>query len=362
MAYPLNSREKRSVFYHAGGWIIFIVYELSFLYLIGALQTGINIWGNYVIPYLINIGLFYFHALVALNVAFGGKRKLYLVFTLLVLAEIALYLLLMFLDNWLFTSRQESFTTYLFHQGSQLYIRQLWRGLYFLIFSTGLWFILRYFQNQKKLLEAETSSILQQQENQKTELRLMSTQNAFLQSQINPHLLFNTLNFIHNEVQKASPRAADAIITLSEMMRYSLTETKADGKVLLKSEVSQIENLIRINEFRFDNKLHLRLITDKEQYEGKRIIPLVLIPFVENIFKYAELTDKNAPAEVEIRTIGNTLYFETRNKKRTLINFHSQKIGIGNVRKRLNAHYPGNFSLDISENTESFTVTLAINL
>lgn len=362
MTQLLDFLKRRSTLYHFGGWMIFIAYEVSFVYLIGSVRSGINIWSGFVTPYLINIALFYFHALVVLDLVFGKKKSQYLLFILLLLLEMMLYLFVMLLNNWLFSEESKSLPAYMAETDPGIFIRQIWRGLYFVLFSTGLWFTLRYFDNLKRLQESEKRSIIQQQERQRIQLDLVSSQNAFLQAQINPHLLFNTLNFIHNKVRSSSPAAAGAIITLAEMMRYSLTGITADGKVLLTSEVEQIENLIRINEFRFDSKQNIHLATDKQSYEGTRIIPLLLLPFVENIFKYAELMDADQPAEVRLEVKNNALYFQTYNRKRNPVNFHSQKIGIDNVRKRLNSHYPGNYQLDVKNDEAFFTVMLSINL
>lgn len=357
----LNFLKKRSTLYHVGGWIIFIVYEISFIYFIGSLKSDAASWGNIILSYLINIGLFYFHALVVLNIAFGTKRR-YAVFGLLFLSEMMLYLVIMLVLSWLFAPKGHRFGEYLSMQDRLVFVRQIWRGLYFILFSTSLWFVLRYFEGLKKLQEAETSNIIAQQEKQQVELSLASSRNAFLQAQINPHLLFNTLNFIHNKVRVSSPAAASAIITLSEMMRYSLADIHADGTVLLTNEVEQIENLIRINEFRFDNTLNLQLLTRKEDYEEARIIPLLLLPFVENIFKYGQLMDEQNAATVSLSVQDNTLHFQTHNQKRNPVNFHSQKIGIENVRKRLQSHYPNQFALKVKDEDDAFTVTLTINL
>ncbi len=355
----LENTPRKTLLYHLTGWLIFIAYEISFVTIIGGPPRSSVIWSGYVIPYLINIGLFYFHALFVLNRSFGRGHRRYILCFLMILSEIWLYVVLMIYSNWLISGVKTS-------QGhfpdSITLIRTLWRGIYFLIFSTAYWFIIRYFENQARLREAETAAMLQQQENHKVELELMSIQNAFLQSQINPHLLFNTLNFIHNEVQQASEKGAEAVIALSEMMRYSLSEVKADGKVLLENEIAQIDNLMRINTFRFNNKLHLVFDTDESVKESLPIVPLLLMPFVENIFKYAELVDEHNPAVIRIRIEGRTLHFSTYNKKRKTINFHSAGIGINNVRKRLGVHYPGNFSLDVDDTVSSFSVKLTINL
>lgn len=353
-------KKKKAILYHLGGWLVFIVYEMSFLFLMERIKTGAGIFGDYVIPYAINIGLFYFHAAVTLDLSYSGNKRRHSVFVILLLSEMAVYLMLMRLTSWLFSGNEIPFTKYLFDTSGNAIIPSIWRSLYFILFSTSMWFIYRYLENQKKLQEVQTNILRQQKENQEVQLQLITVQNAFLQAQINPHLLFNTLNFIYNKVRVTSPDAANAIIALTDMMRYSLNNSNPGGKVLLTHEVEQIENLLKINEFRFDKGLHLLLVADKSTFNNIRILPLTLLPFVENVFKYAELINPSFPAEISIVVKDDTIFFKTYNKKRMPVNFHSQKIGINNVRNRLKSHYSDDFTLEIIDELNTFTVLLTI--
>ena len=345
---------------HVAGWLTFIAYEISFITIMTGAKVSGTIWNSYVIPYIINIALFYFHAFVIMQFSFGGKRKRPLIFIVLVFIETFCYLSLVVLKDFSYLTNKHDFLSTLF-QTKIGFFRQLWRGIYFLIFSTAFWLIHQSFKKEQMLKEAETRALLRQQEKKELELRLVSAQNAFLQSQINPHLLFNTLNFIHSEVQQVSPKASEAIITLSDMMRYSLTETKTDGKVELEKEIEQVENLIKVNQFRFNNKLCIKF-TLEGNFCQCRIYPLLLVPFVENLFKYAELGDAANPIKITITVEDNLLQFETWNKKRRTINYQSPGIGIQNVKTRLNSYYANRFSLAITDSPSDFSVNLTIEL
>ena len=229
MQMRLSKHIQKQLVPHLVAWIIFIVYEVSFVEMIRGASLQVSVWNGYVLPYIINISFFYFHAGVAMRIAFEKKRKIIL-FCFLIVLELAVYLFLMGAKDWNFSTQGSNVFSSLF--SSQVkFIQHLWRGIYFLIFSTAYWLIQKSFKNEQMLKKAEHKALLKQQERKELELQLVSTQNAFLQSQINPHLLFNSLNFIHSEVQQLSPTASEAIIVLSDMMRYSLYETKADGKV-----------------------------------------------------------------------------------------------------------------------------------
>lgn len=345
-------------FYHFIGWPIFIIYELTLLRILdNAAGISFPVVG-YFITYPIAASLFYFHYLFVLNYCFGQSRKRLFAFIILVVFELCSYLLLIGLTkSGLVTGKGYLFSLY---SDEITFIRQVWRGMYFLIFSTAAWTIQRNFDRLKKAKEIEKVALIKEQEKKNLELKLVSTQNAYLQAQINPHLLFNTLNFIYSEVHEASPMASEVIMTLSDMMRYSLLEKKADGKMELEKEIEQIQNLIRINQYRFDNGLYLQF-KHSGNLDGVRITPLLLVPFVENIFKYAELTDENNPAEIQINVEDNLVEFSTFNKKKRTANFRSPGIGIENVKTRLNAYYPDKHHLDIEDREFFYRVHLQIH-
>jgi len=344
--------------YHLIGWGIFIFYEVSLVtFVMNASGKHSSVWSGYFFPYLINIGLFYLHALFVLRVSLSRGKQRFLLLCGLILAELLFYLVLMGTCG-----QERAKTPFLLSYPSKVdFVKQVWRGIYFLIFSTAYWFIERSFKKVSELKEVEKKALFEEKERQRLQLELISAQNAFLRAQINPHLLFNTLNFIHSEVQEVSPSAAEAIITLSEMMRYSLVENKVDGKVELEKEAEQMENIIRINQYRFDNRLFLELKT-KGRLEGIRIAPLLLVPFVENMFKYADLTDRTRPAQLCLQVEDGIMEFSTFNRKRRTLAFTSPGIGIENVRTRLDSLYRDRYLLKVEDRDPFFSVYLKILL
>jgi LytS/YehU family sensor histidine kinase len=240
-------------------------------------------------------------------------------------------------------------------------LRQLWRGIYFIGFSSAYWFVLRAIYSEKKVLQLEKMQMINQVEKNNLEKNYVEMQNAFLQSQINPHLLFNTLNFIYNDVQHASPDASETVLLLAELMSYSLRETESDGKVSLEKEIIQIRNIIRINQIRFNKKLYLDTEFNGD-FSNARIIPLALIPFVENIFKHANLTDENNPGKITVDYNGTCVELVTLNKKKMRKKAFSHGIGVVNVTKRLNNLYRNNYSLDIKNEEQDYYLRLIINL
>src|SRR5699024_5542622 len=76
---------------------------------------------------------------------------------------------------------------------------------------------------------------------------VIALQNAYLQAQINPHFLYNTLNFIYSQAVEGNRNASKNISLLSEIMQYSLASRASDGKVLLCRELDHIKRYIKLN-------------------------------------------------------------------------------------------------------------------
>lgn len=349
---------SQQVLYHVLAWMIFIAYEVSIVIVVENASGRYSPARMYIAPYIMNIVLFYLHAWV-LGYCFSQEQKKPFLFLLIVILELSFYIYLVSLLQ----KNPDAKKRFLFFQFSNqvAFARAVWRGVYFMIFSSAYWGITQSFRRARKMKEMERKALIEEKERQRLELELVSSQNAFLQAQINPHLLFNTLNFIHSEVQEVSETASDAIITLSDMMRYSLVENTVDGKVSLAKEIEQIENLIKINQYRFSNKLCLRFDAEGD-FENVRIVPLVLVPFVENLFKYADLTDAINPASVRLFVKEGVMEFSTFNKKRKTISFSSPGIGINNIRTRLLSTYKARFSLELADQDSNFSVLLKIAL
>jgi two-component system, LytTR family, sensor kinase len=354
-----GSFRNKTFVYHLVGWAIFILYETLFITIILRSKSDTSIWEGYVYPYSVNICLFYFHAHITLSKSFKNTKKQYLLFILLILTELAFYLLFMNISETFNSGFQ--WILELSKTDTYSLLRQLWRGIYFIGFSSAYWFTIRAIRSEKKVLELEKMQIINQAEKHSLEKNIFELQNAHLQSQINPHLLFNTLNFIYNNVQEVSQEASDVVILLSELMNYSLRELEADGKVSLDKEVEQINNIIKINQIRFNNKLFLEMETNGD-FSNARIIPLILIPIIENLFKHGDMSNENAPGKITINYDGEYLEMTTENHRKKRGKIISHGIGIVNVKKRLANLYNNQYTLAMNGDEHVFYVYLKIKL
>lgn len=182
----------------------------------------------------------------------------------------------------------------------------------------------------------------------------------FLRSQINPHFLFNTFNNLYGLSITDPQKTPDAIIKLSEMMRYMLYESNEE-KVSVMKEVSYLRNLISLQELRYDEKTYINLCVegDLEKYS---IAPLLLIAFVENAFKHGEVMDADFPLSIIINLDNGILNFRLTNKISRKNKDQVGGVGLNNVKRRLDLLYQNRYHLSIDNNSGVFKSYLSIKL
>jgi two-component system, LytTR family, sensor kinase len=212
----------------------------------------------------------------------------------------------------------------------------------------------RYQARNQKLLEERTF---------KLEREKMQADYLFLKAQINPHFLHNTLNFLYARSLPLSQELSEGILTLSEIMRYSLDNHEdGNGKVLLSHEIEHVHNIIRMQQLRFENTLQVQFKLSGEP-DGQRILPFILITLVENAFKHGDLKSTGNPVKIELEVgADGRMHFICSNRKKTGPKELSTGIGLDNTRKRLELAYGENYSLFIKNQRDIFTVDLTITL
>jgi hypothetical protein len=329
-------------------WLGFAVYEQSVLLFSHTSQFDLV---PTLLNYLLNAALFYTNSSLLLPYFYARRQWAY--YVLAALAALAGYALLrseLYLD---LVPALELLKLAAASSYRQFWILSLYRGSFFLFVSLGYWFA-------RNALALETQKREQAQQLRATERSLMEANLAFLKSQINPHFLFNSLNFLYAQVYPHSENAARGILLLSDTMRYALHEDN-NGKVMLTQEVQHLHNYIALNQLRFNNQLQVDFtITGNPQF--LLILPLVLITFVENCFKHGELADPANPLVISLSLTQNILAFQTRNKKRDGPKEKSTGIGLSNTRQRLDIVYPGRYKLLTINDADYYTCTLTIEL
>jgi sensor histidine kinase YesM len=336
-------------------WAVFITYELLYVFI---LYDTISSFGDIFGHYLLYILLFYFNAHVIFPSLTDNKTKIIFLLPIGIFSELIIYLLLKtvlyrFLMAYNIPIRPP------YSSEKDFIITSLVRAISFIGLSTGYWFALSTFQNRKRIAKLENEKLKNELQKQELEKALLLTENAYLKAQINPHFLLNTLNFLYNSVSKYSEKIADSVMMLSDIMRYALTNADDDGKVRLASELEQINTFVKLNQARFNQRLNIELVTEGEPNE-LRIIPLVLITLVENVFKYGDLLNDKSPARIIILVDGCILTFITQNLKKKIVVEHGYGIGIKNMRDRLDNYHQ--YELSIDDNETEYKSTLKIEL
>ncbi|MBN2519103.1 MAG: histidine kinase [Bacteroidales bacterium] len=190
----------------------------------------------------------------------------------------------------------------------------------------------------------------------------VSSELSFLKQQVNPHFLFNSLNSIYSLSLSKSKNTTNAILKLSSILRYMLYETD-NKQVPLTEELEIIKSYIDIQKLRITKKVKVNIdITgDPDNY---KIEPLLLIPFIENAFKYGVDNINDSFIDIIIVILKNKLEFTVKNKIVQKPDDKKQNSGIGikNIKRRLDLLYANNYKLDIKKFDDIYFVNLCLNL
>ena len=187
------------------------------------------------------------------------------------------------------------------------------------------------------------------------------TRNAeldFLRLQVSPHFLFNALNSIYALAYKKAEETPEAILQLSNLMRYVLYEKNA--MVDLDQEWDMLQDFISLQAIRLNEPL--QLATEKSGgINGFQIPPYLLIAFVENAFKHGILTHKDDPYKLSLSAENDHIRFISENMIGKKNKDHQKGIGLDNIRKRLDLLYPDKHRLVINHTATHFSVDLTIH-
>jgi two-component system, LytTR family, sensor kinase len=217
----------------------------------------------------------------------------------------------------------------------------------------------------------------------------------YLQSQLNPHFLFNTLNSIYSLSLQKSDKAPDVIIKLADIMRYLIYECN-EPKIPLEKEIEFIRNYIEIEKIRYNADVRFSI---EGETRDVMIEPFLFISFIENGFKHAMNDDCTNPfiyivikiidKKIILNVVNNTnIDLETQAKRingtgirnsRSLLEIlypeshalniiqtdvqpkQKSMLRIKNATERLKMFYPDAHTLDVILNQNAFTVSLIVN-
>jgi hypothetical protein len=228
-------------------------------------------------------------------------------------------------------------------------MRLVYALVFFYMASVVVFFIEQSARNERRRRELE-------KEKAQAEL-------AYLKQQINPHFLFNTLNAIYSYTIGASAPAADAVLKLSSILRYMLYRTSHD-QVPLTDELAVTDDYIELQKLRLTDKTTVEVRIEGDLH-NRLIEPMLLIPIVENAFKFGVDSVEPSFIRIELDVEAGGLTFRVANR---IVSHGSgdrsgSGIGLRNIRRRLDLSYgSGNYTMEAGEKDDIFTVTLRLNL
>jgi two-component system LytT family sensor kinase len=203
----------------------------------------------------------------------------------------------------------------------------------------------------------------QREESLELKNKMLEAETKALKAQINPHFLFNSLNNIYALSQMKSDKTPDAILHLSDILRY-VTYDSNQNFVDLKDEIKTIESFILLQALKDDNQSNIKIEIDTSNGHYK-IAPLLLIPFIENCFKHSNHDEKEKGwIDIKLKAADGKLYLICANSmpEKTITKDKTGGVGMENVQKRLALLYPDRHTLSIKYDQQTYTATLEINL
>lgn len=183
-------------------------------------------------------------------------------------------------------------------------------------------------------------------ERQYVEAEQKQGQLDLLHSQLSPHFLFNTLNNMYGISIRQQDRIPVLLLKLSDLLRYSLYETK-QLFVSLSEEITYIKNYVEFETIRIGDRLELTTNIVEVTNQSIEIAPMLLIVFIENAFKHAKNTFKGKIyVHIELFTEGNSIHFMVKNSYSEIPAEEEEEqyrdtsgLGLTNAVQRLNILY-----------------------
>ena len=225
--------------------------------------------------------------------------------------------------------------------------RPFWRWAYLSGISTAVYFARDGLRKIKRTHDLQ--------------LRNMQLETAWLRSRIKPHLVFNSLQFIYDQVIDISENAAETVILLSDVMHYALADQATN--VQLGEEIEQAEKYIALNRARLKQQLCFDTDISIDVASIKYPFPqLIIINIVENMFRYGQLDRPDSPGKLRIVCANRRFYLHSRNLIANTDKAASTGIGLLYIRDRLQSGFDGKYQIHVTEDNHYYDLKLTIML
>ncbi|WP_159453755.1 sensor histidine kinase [Ohtaekwangia koreensis] len=194
-----------------------------------------------------------------------------------------------------------------------------------------------------------------------SERQRLETELQYLKAQVNPHFLFNAINSVYFLIKKDPDKASETLIKLSDLLRFQLYDC-SDEKIPVEKELEYIQNYIALEKIRKGDRVHVEY-SSEGMMSGFLIAPFMLIPFLENAFKYvSNYPDFANTIRVKLLRTDSQLVVTFFNTHENLPRNTVGGIGLKNVKRRLELLYPDQYQLAIEEKPGTYSVTLSLKI
>jgi two-component system, LytTR family, sensor kinase len=196
------------------------------------------------------------------------------------------------------------------------------------------------------------------QEKLKAENTARTAELELLKTQLNPHFLFNALNSIKALVSIDPEQSRDAIVKLSELLRFTLQYNK-EQEIPLYEEMEEVKKYLELEELRFGERLKVQYKIPDDAIHCQ-LPPAVLLTLAENAVKHG-ISQSVKPGEITVEALvsGNVLTIKMTNTGNYA---PGEKVGIGllHIRRRLEELYGNKAVLSLENNDNRVFATLQI--
>jgi len=196
------------------------------------------------------------------------------------------------------------------------------------------------------------------------EIQNKTAQAKLIQSQFDPHFLFNTINNMYALSLLNPLKTKEVIHRIKIVLRYIIDEIQKDF-VELKDEISLVENYIQLEKLRYGNRLKVDY-SFEQNLEQLKVPPMVLFFLVENCFKHGSSLDAGTPwIKIGLKTNEKIILLTTENSKPQIVakgsTHEKTKYDLKELRKRLEIIYHRDgFNLRVESLEHSFKVHLEL--
>ncbi|RYC70100.1 sensor histidine kinase [Spirosoma sordidisoli] len=352
--------ERLWILFQATAWCIYITLPFLLLTVPGSIPITdiVKIFGLKIINDLLSIAFFYTNLYVLTPDILVNQRLMRFGLALVGLMGLMLVTDWLYANNYLLNelsmlSRHNQFARSLLAQTDAWFAIPtpiLLVSFLSLLLLTSVSSGLAIYNDRNQYKATGQQMVIEKQEAELTSLKL----------QISPHFLFNTLNNLRWLARQKSDDTEDAILRLSDMMRYMIYQVD-NGPVTLAREIDYLQHYVELQAMRLTANNQLTFVVETTD-RNVLIEPLLFIHLVENAFKHGVHPEEESPVTIRLTFQNDLLTFETRNRILTNeLSSTDSGIGIQNVERRLALHYPDQHELRIYSQNGLFCVDLTIH-